>query len=60
MDISFAKGALQFVHEKAVVSFADPISIDEYSIDFPGEYEKSGIIAEVRDYGDSRLVRCSI
>lgn len=57
MEFSFEKGSLQFVYEKAVVSLGSPISIDDYAIDYPWEYEKSGIIAEVRDYGDSQVLR---
>lgn len=27
------------------------VSVDGFSVDFPGEYEKSGILAEVREFG---------
>lgn len=57
MEFSFEKWILSFVYEKAAVVFAEPIRIDGYDIDYPWEYEKSGIIAEVRDYGDVQVTR---
>ena len=48
MDVLFSEGVLYLTHEKVPVVFSSYIMIDGYEIDFPGEYEKSGVIAEVR------------
>ena len=52
MDVRFSEGVLYLTHEKVPVVFSSYIMIDGYEIDFPGEYEKSGVIAEVRQFAD--------
>lgn len=56
MDIQIVNSTLKITHEKTPVSFGAPIMIDDYEIDFPGEYEKSGIIAEVHEFGENLTV----
>jgi len=60
MEFRFVGGNLQFTHEKAPVIFGDTVKVDGYDISFPGEYEKSGMIAEVREYGDSMVYRFTV
>lgn len=61
MEFRFDKDTLCMKYEKAIMQFGAGMNIDAYNIDYPGEYEKSGIIAQVKEYGeDFMITRCNV
>lgn len=61
MEFTLKNGVPTMEFEKAVMTFGPGMNIDGYDIDYPGEYEKSGIIVQIKEYGDDYLItRCNV